>query len=138
MAQSFTWSFSNVFAKEFKNFSLGDQDCVLDFTDIFEVHGLSDFSKYVGKITPSWKGLDIENQEQKATFDYAKSNGLWHYHVGIPVYVKNHGKYMTSEWVLHFQWEKGSNHIDIVDMCYHYTSTGKFYLPKPEYLAKAG
>ncbi|MFS7192754.1 MULTISPECIES: hypothetical protein [Serratia] len=138
MVPTYTWSISSVFAKQFDNLSTGDQDCILDFTDIFEAHGLSDFKKYVGKISPSWKGLNVEDAEQKLTFDYAKSNDLWHYHVGLPVYVKKHDKYLTSDWVVHFQWKQGSNHIDIVDMCYHYTADGKFYIPKPEYLAKAG
>ena len=138
MAQTFSWSFNDLFANQFKNLSDKDQDCVLDFVETFEVHGLSDFTKYVGKITPSWKGLDTSVKEQKDVFEYAKANNLWHYHVGIPVYVQVHGKYKTSEWVLHFQWVNGSNEIYIADMYDHYTVDGKFYIPAEQYLKKAG
>lgn len=138
MAQTFSWDFNELFAKQFKNLSKKDQDSILDFTDIFEKHGLSDFTKYTGKISPSWSGLDTEDEEQKAKFDYAKHHKLWHYHVGLPVYVQVHGKYQTSDWVLHFQWENGSDELYIADMCYHYTEDGKFYLPTENYLKKAG
>lgn len=138
MVPTYTWSFSNLFAKQFKNLNKDDQDCILNFIELFETSGLSDFTKYVGKISPSWRGLDEQDAEQKLTFDYAQKNSLWHYHIGLPIYVKKHNKYQTSDWVLHFQWPERGNHINIVDMCYHYTADGKFYVPKPEYLAKAG
>lgn len=119
-----------MFAVEFANFPQDQQDAILDFTDIFEKHGLADFSKYPGKITYSWKGL----QAGSAEFVYAQSNDLWHYHVGIPHYNHVHPKYATSDWVLHFQWQQQGTHVNLVDIFQHYTSTGKFYMPPPPYL----
>lgn len=133
MAQQFKFTFSKIFAKQFAGFSESDQDKVLDFTEQFEKYGLQDFTQYQGKITPSWKGLDDNDPK----YSYAKSNNLWHYHVGLPVYVQKHPKYKTSDWVLHFQWSYGADDIHIVDMCYHYTADGVFYLPSPDYLEKA-
>lgn len=134
MTQIYTVSFGKLFAKEFNNFNEKDQDKVLDFTEQFERYGLGDFTKYPGKIAPSWSNLD----EEDPNFVYAMSNTLWHYHVGLPEYVQRHPKYRTSDWVLHFQWKQGDNTIHLVDMCYHYTQDGKFYLPGPPYLDKAG
>ncbi|EMX1259838.1 MULTISPECIES: hypothetical protein [Klebsiella pneumoniae complex] len=133
MTQHFTTSFGKLFAKEFGNFTESDQDKVLDFTEQFERCGLRDFSCYQGKISASWSNLD----ETDANYIYAKDNDLWHYHVGLPEYVQRHPKYYTSDWVVHFQWVERGNHIHLVDMCYHYTYDGQFYLPKPEYLEKA-
>lgn len=134
MTQKYTVSFGKLFAKEFANFSEKDQDAVLDFTEQFERCGLSDFSQFKGKISPSWSNLDEDDE----VFTYAMSHALWHYHIGLPEYIQRHPKYCTSDWVLHFQWVQGENHIHIVDMCYHYTQDGKFYLPSPQYLDKAG
>jgi len=133
MAQQFTYSFNVIFAKTFKGLSISDQDKVLDFLEIFEVNGLSDFQLYEGKISPSWASLDPSD----ANYTYAQANNLWHYHVGLPSYVQRHGKYKTSDWVLHFQWVHGANHIDIADMCYHYSMDGTFYLPNPPFFVKA-
>ncbi|UKY38199.1 hypothetical protein [Pantoea dispersa] len=134
MSQKYTVSFGKLFAKEFANFTESDQDKVLDFTDRFEQCGLGDFTQYVGKISPSWANLDSDHPN----FTYAMSNSLWHYHIGLPKYTQRHAKYFTSDWVVHFQWRQGDTHIHLVDMCYHYTADGKFYLPGPQYLEKAG
>ncbi|WP_028211622.1 hypothetical protein [Paraburkholderia mimosarum] len=125
-----TWSFNAQFAIEFSRFPQDQQDAVLDFTDAFEQHGLSDFSKFPGKITYSWKGVPPGSAE----FIYAKANELWHYHIGLPTYTQG-PKYSTSDWVLHFQWPKQGDHINLVDLCYHYTSGGLFYVPAAKYLA---
>ena len=53
---------------------------------------------------------------------------------GIPVYNVVHGKYKTSDWVLHFQWPGQGDAINLVDVYAHYTSTGAFYLPDAKYL----
>ncbi|EMD9275296.1 hypothetical protein VWV82_003939 [Cronobacter malonaticus] len=134
MTQQYTVSFGKLFAKEFEHFNEKDQDKVLDFTELFERYGLADFSKYPGKISPTWSNLESDDPD----FIYAMTNRLWHYHVGLPEYVQRHPKYMTSDWVLHFQWTQGDYNIHLVDMCYHYTQDGKFYIPKPHYLEKAG
>lgn len=127
---TYTWAFGKKFATEFSYLIKSDQDKILDFIDIFETSGLSDFSLYAGKITPSWTGNNISSSDSA----YARANCLWHYHIGIPTYQQVHSKYKTSEWLLHFQWlEKGID-ISIIDLYSHYTSEGDFYLPPESYL----
>jgi hypothetical protein len=123
-----TWSFSILFAQQFKQFPSPDQDKILDFIETYETHGLSDFSNYEGKITPSWSGDGISQN------DYAHDNSLWHYHIGIPDYKQRHPAYKTSDWVLHFQWENKGDHITIIDLYSHYNYDGEFYLPPEAYL----
>ncbi|SEA76048.1 hypothetical protein [Variovorax sp. YR216] len=130
---SFSWSFTNLFAKEFKIYPEYQQDAILDFLDAYEEHGLSDFSKFPGKLTPSWSGLMATDPRYR----YTRDNALWHYHIGLPVYTQKQ-KYKTSDWVLHFQWIDKGTHIHVVDVCYHTTYTGEFYLPPPENLVGAG
>jgi len=122
---TYTFGFKQQFATEFANFPADQQDKILDFTDTFEAHGLSDFTKYVGKITPSWKGVSPTSPAAQ----YAYANHLWHYHIGLPSYTTVHSKYSTSDWVLHFQWIDQGNHIDLVDLYAHYRRDGTFYLP---------
>ncbi|MEQ1977196.1 hypothetical protein [Xenorhabdus sp. SGI240] len=132
MSISYTWSFGRCFAQEFKNFDELQQNKILDFIEIYETNGLSmgSLSCYPGKVTYSWKNLDINDPNYR----YTKDNNLWHYHIGLPEYVTRHNKYSTSDWVLHFQWKEGSSHISIVDVYSHYTKDGKFYLPPEKYL----
>jgi len=134
MTLTFTWSFNKQFANEFKAFPKDQQDKILDFLDVYEEHGMSDFSCFPGKLCCSWRGLD----DTDPNYHYSIANNLWHYHVGLPVYVSVHPGFMTSDWVLHLQWERGSTHIDIADMYTHHTADGQFYLPSPAYLRQAG
>jgi hypothetical protein len=131
---TFNWEFKAIFAEEFERLPQDQQDKVFDFTDIYEAHGLADFKKYPGKITQSWKGLD----QTDPAFAYAYDNSLWHYHVGLPTFKQAfHGKYLTSDWVLHFQWKNwhlNAPEIALVDLYQHVDYKGKFWLPKPEYL----
>ncbi|WP_207626864.1 hypothetical protein [Photorhabdus stackebrandtii] len=123
----YTWSFSIVFAKEFKQFPKDQQDKILDFIDRYEENGLvtpDTFNKYEGKISHSWRGLEKTDKNSR----YAYENNLWHYHIGIQ-YINTPSNYKTSDWVLHFQWIYGENHINIVDIYRHYIIDGKFYLP---------
>jgi hypothetical protein len=113
------------FKKEFTNYPTYQQDKILDFTDIYEVYGLSNFDKYEGKITPSWSNLDPSDPN----YSYTRDNNLWHYHIGIPEYKQMHSKYKTSKVVLHFQWEDKGNIINLVDLYNHYLRDGTFYLP---------
>lgn len=124
---SYTVVFLPEFARQFANFPEDHQNKVLDFIELYEQFGFSDFTKYEGKIAPSWTS-GSEN------YQYAKSNDLWHYHIGIPVYNQLHQKYKTSDTVLHFQWPGRGKEIKLVDMYDHYTSAGKFYLPPATYL----
>lgn len=128
---SYTWEFGKQFAVEFGNYPENQQDKILDFTDVYEKYGLKDFSKYQGKISQSWRGID----KTHPIYDYAYSNNLWHYHIGIPKYVKSkYNNYLTSDMILHFQWKNRSNHIFIADITWHYKSNGEFWLPEPNYL----
>ncbi|POP53100.1 hypothetical protein [Zhongshania marina] len=125
---AYEWSFGCKFASEFQNLSQIDQDKILDFTDIFEINGFDDFTRYTGKIAPSWSG-DISQKN----FEFARKHDLWHYHVGIPDYKARHDKYQTSDWLLHFV-RQSSQRIILVDLYSHYTSAGEFYFPPESYL----
>lgn len=128
---SYTWEFGKKFAVEFKNYPENQQDKILDFTDIYEENGLSDFSKFQGKIAPSWRGID----KTHPIYDFTYSNSLWHYHVGLPEYIKSkYNNYLTSDMILHFQWKNNINHIRILDITWHYKANGLFWLPKSNYL----
>lgn len=128
---SFSWNLKPKFAAEFSRLQPDQQDKIFDFTVIYEAHGLTDFSRFPGKITPSWNNLD----KSDPAFQYTYSNCLWHYHVGLPEYKPSiSGQYLTSDWVLHFQWLNKGAHISLVDLYAHLNSDGKFWLPKPDYL----
>ena len=127
----YTWEFGKKFAVEFKNYPENQQDKILDFTDIYEENGLSDFSKFQGKIAPSWRGID----KTHPIYDFTYSNSLWHYHVGLPEYIKSkYNNYLTSDMILHFQWKNNSNHIRVLDITWHYKRNGEFWLPNSDYL----
>lgn len=127
---TFTVEYSEKFSEEFVRFPEDQQLKVAAFALLFQTHGLGDFSKYEGKITPSWQGLAPSDQ----AYVYASSNSLWHYHIGHPAYTQSIGPYKTSDWVLHFQWVGKGPKITLVDMYAHYTTKGDFYLPPPSYL----
>ena len=128
---SYTWEFGKQFAVEFGCYPESQQDKILDFTDVYEEFGLSDFSKYPGKISPSWRGIE----KTDPIYDFTYSNNLWHYHIGLPEYIKSkYNNYLTSDMILHFQWKNRSNHIFIADITWHYKSNGEFWLPEPNYL----
>lgn len=122
---TYTLGLKAQFATEFTRFPPNLQSKVLDFIGIYHVVGLGDFTKYPGKIAPSWSGLSSTDP----VFSYAKGNDLWHYHIGFPHYNQVHSKYQTSDWLLHFQWPGRGTHIDLVDLYQHYRSSGAFYLP---------
>lgn len=126
---SYTVEFLPKFQQEFKNFPIEHQNKVLDFVMLFQQHGLSNFSLYEGKVSPSWEPGTLD-------YEFARSNDLWHYHIGIPLYKQRHPLYKTSDTVLHFQWPGKGPHISLVDMYDHYTSEGRFYLPSADYLAR--
>ena len=133
---NYTFSYNDQLSIEFANFPHDQQTAILQFAVCFSQHGLSDFTKYPGKITQSWSCLDVSDP----AYSYTYGNDLWHYHVGLPSYKSVHPKYKTSDIVLHFQWpdwQKHGTHIDLVDIYNHYTSKGDFYLPPASYLAKS-
>ena len=129
---AYSVSFGAQFLKEYANYQPDQQASVTSFIKLYRTYGLGDFSKFPGKVSPSWKGA------QGAALTYALDNDLWHYHVGLPQYKVSPGGYQTSDWVLHFQWPKKGLEIRLVDLCYHYTSTGQFYMPTAKYLVPHG
>lgn len=126
---SFQFVLAKQFAKEFQHYTEQQQDAVLAFLEVYEQYGLTDFSKYMGKIAPSWRGSITAETSQ-----YAYQNRLWHYHIGIPKYMQSqYYDYATSDWVLHFIWQD-QRFIVLVDLCYHYKADGSFHLPSEKYL----
>ncbi|EPZ0277592.1 hypothetical protein ACXIXE_003672 [Acinetobacter baumannii] len=128
---SYSWEFGKQFAIQFGRYPEDQQDKILDFTDIYEEFGLKDFSKYQGKIAPSWRGID----KTDPIYDFAYSNNLWHYHIGMPSYVKSkYNNYSTSDMLLHFQRKDHIKHIRLLDITWHYKANGEFWLPTTECL----
>ena len=126
----YTWCVKKRFSREYINYPEDQRRKIFAFTQLFEQYGLDDFSKFEGKLAPSWSGLESSDP----IYAYARKNDLWHYHIGIPEYIARHPKYKTSDWILHFQWTAFGPHIDLVDTCYHYKLDGTFYLPDASYL----
>ncbi|WP_342616563.1 hypothetical protein [Rhodoferax sp. GW822-FHT02A01] len=122
---TFVVSFKAQFAQEFTRFPPDQQLKITEFIGKFQSVGLVDFSQYPGKIAPSWSSLSPGDPK----YAYAYTNSLWHYHIGLPVYVQQHPKYQTSDWVLHFQWVGQGHRIDLVDLYQHHNWKGEFYLP---------
>ena len=128
---SYSWEFGKQFAVQFGRYPEDQQDKILDFTDIYEEFGLQDFSKYQGKIAPSWRGID----KTHPIYDFTYSNNLWHYHIGMPDYVKSkYNNYSTSDMILHFQRKDHIKHIRLLDITWHYKANGEFWLPTSECL----
>lgn len=129
---TYTVRFNTKFAAEFANYPTPQQDAILTFAKNFQLHGLGDFNKFEGKVSPSWSGLSSSDP----VYIYTVKNHLWHYHVGIPTYRTVHGKYKTSDVVLHFEWPSKGPLIHLVDTYDHLRADGTFYIPPPQYLAK--
>lgn len=123
--------YSEKFAEQWTNFTLDIKVKIKDFMDTFWDHGLfGQFDKYKGKISHSWRNCATEKDQE-----YAETNNLWHAHIGFPDFEAGY-KYSTSDWVLHFVWDKYNDpgKIILVDCYSHQTSDGKFYLPDKSYL----
>lgn len=91
------------------------------------------YSIFPGKLSESWANLE----ENDPLYVHAKQNHLHHYHIGHTCYWKTTKKYKTSEWVLHFIWDKNdrskSNEIKIVDYTPHKVN-GEFPIPRSKKL----
>lgn len=75
-------------------------DLIDDFIDHYEVHG---FSGWIGKIAPSNR-VPESYKNRDALIAKANKFKLWHVHIGDPKWNPTpHGKYLTSDWVLHFK-----------------------------------
>lgn len=124
--------FNKQFAVEFANYPMPQQNAVLTFAQKFQLHGLGDFTRFEGKVSPSWSNLASTDP----VYIYTVQNSLWHYHIGIPDYRSVHGKYKTSDVVLHFEWPNRGSRIHLVDTYDHLRADGTFYIPPPKYLEK--
>ncbi len=125
----FEVDFSLKFVKEYPNFPQELQEAISQFVETFLQVGF-DLSYYKGKMACSYRMMD----KLHPNYEYAFKNNLWHYHLGIPEYVKSrYGLYYTSDMLVHFR-KLSKNKIVIVDVTCHYKATGEFWLPAPDYL----
>lgn len=60
--------------------------------------------------------INPHSKKERDNTKIAQKHCLWHYHIGIPEYVGEHGD-MTSEYILHYQ--RFNDKIVIVDMTSH-------------------
>lgn len=127
---SFRWQLGIQFQVEFQWYPQNQKEAVLKFIETYQQHGLGDFSKYTGKVSPSYKNID----KLDPIYDFTFTNNLWHYHLGLPEYLKSkYNDYLTSDMILHFQ-RKATDHIKLLDITWHYKADGTFWLPSQDYL----
>lgn len=109
-----------------------EQDKILTWMDNVKKYGLFNYPQLAmpGKLAPSWSNLDPTDPH----YAYAQKNNLWHYHIGHETYVKGLGDYLTSNWIVHFIWDKRnpnlSYKIKLVDYTPHKV-LDNFPMPKP-------
>lgn len=130
---SFVVHWGKLFAQEYANLPLEQQEKVDDFIDLFERHGINGYLReYPGKMVNSWDPVPTSDKQ----YYHARSNHLWHYHIGLPEY-KQRGQapYMTSRDLLHFSWPHKKNEIVLVCLAPHYVD-GKFFMPGIDHLVK--
>lgn len=111
----FTVGFGLTFNNYYANFPSKTTDLVDDFIEHFEQYG---FLGWKGKISPSDR-VPLNNPNRQALIAKAEKFNLWHVHIGDPHWqTPFHGKYLTSDWVLHFS--KISNyHIVLLELDSH-------------------
>ncbi len=108
-----------------------EQNKILTWLDNVKQYGLFKYPKLAipGKLVPSWAGLNPTD----SNFTYAQQNNLWHYHVGHEAYQQGLGDYLTSNWVVHFIWDKRNPNscfkIKLVDYTPHKV-LNKFPIPQ--------
>lgn len=104
--------FSPKFLQQLDKLDIKSQDAIADFVDYVEQHGLK------GLVGRNKSSADLTDTTKKGIqrAKYAQKHCLWHYHIGVPEYVGEHGD-MTSEFVLHYQ--RFDDEIVIVDMASH-------------------
>lgn len=126
----YTFSVTRQFAGEVEHMDAKQRDRLGDFLDIYEEFGLGNQTVYPGRLSPSWHNLPTNHP----SYIFTTKHSLWHYHCGYPEYEGSKPWGNTSDWLIHFQWIKGSTHIDVVDMYQHHTFTRAFYLPSADRL----
>jgi hypothetical protein len=124
--QKRTVRLGKLFIQEFPTYSKAMQNAINDVRNTFMDHGLEK-SKYKGKIRNSWTGTKIA-----ANKAFTKANNLRHIHLGVPDFsLSPNGKYYTSDYVLHFQYDPSTpNDIRFIKATPHYSTNPKrFNLP---------
>jgi hypothetical protein len=125
---TFTVGVGPQWRKEWPNYQLDQKHQVGVFIQTFQTYGL-DQTRFQGRISPSWMNLKTGS----VPYIYATTNWLWHYHIGLPKYNKAMGG-DVSDWVLHFQWVRPSDHVDLIELSPHQVAR-KFFIPDPSSLA---
>lgn len=117
------------FSLHFKSLLLSktrkEQESIIDFVNDLKKYGLDSFSRYAGKFADTSNNLSPED----ISFLYVKENNLWHYHIGHPNYRQLHSKYQTSDWIVHFVWNKSLKEVKLVDYTPHHNDEGNFNIP---------
>lgn len=91
-------NFSNAFKRRMLTLDDNMRQAVLSFVAhvrTYGLYGLRGRNKSSMPINPRTK-------RQQLQYAYTQKYCLWHYHIGIPCYVGEHGD-MTSEYILHYQ-----------------------------------
>lgn len=116
--------FTPLFEQWLKNYPIADQIKIADFILHVRQYGFSGLqgrnksSDHVPKDDPNWS----------ERVSYAQKYHLWHYHIGIPCYIKSEQGDYVSEYLLHYM--KYDDYIILVDMTPH----PPFHLPPEQYL----
>lgn len=105
-------TFSDRFAERYLGFDDKVRDVITAFAIYVEKYGLRGLE---GRNKPSIPKNPHTKKEQ-AQFAYAQKHCLWHYHIGIPLYVGDYGD-KTSECILHYQ--RFDDEIILIDVDNH-------------------
>lgn len=89
-----------------------DRIKIAQFIHHVEQHGLKGLQGRNKSSVPD----NVHTKKERINYTYAQKHCLWHYHIGIPCYVGEHGD-MTSEYILHYQ--RFDENIVIVDLSTH-------------------
>ncbi|WP_019518988.1 hypothetical protein [Faucicola boevrei] len=103
---------SDKFQEHLPKFDDKKRQAVMDFVAYVSVNGLKNLAGRNKSSIP----VNPHTKKQRENAKYAQKYCLWHYHIGIPEYVGEHGD-MTSEYVLHYQ--RFNDRIVIVDLTTH-------------------
>lgn len=104
--------FADWLSANFLNFDSELQNKIVEFAVHVETHGLH------GLAGRNKSSVDLTNTTKKGIekAKFAQKYCLWHYHIGLPKYVGEHGD-MTSQMVLHYM--RYNELIVIVDIGEH-------------------
>lgn len=124
--KSFEVILGDLFSLDFQKLDTQYIQIIRKFMDTFTENG---YANLKGK---NKKSSDIpkNDPEYQDKLNLVKQYKLWHYHIGIPKYIKSiNGKYYTSDYVLHYK-KISKTKIVIVD----FSSHNPFKLPSLTYL----